>query len=484
MRRMRQLCWVLASGGLAIASLAPATRADTIVLKNGRHIVAAAVSVKDGQVSCETPAGELSLPESIVARVEKDDAGAILDAPPNSAAAALSIARPQGASLADVAGDVSIVHGGAIDADALARLDAAASQGSPGAVARAAAAESAASEFEFDRGNLGAALTHSEHALELEPAELPLLLNVAYLHLRRSEDTAALDYLDRARRLAPDSPDVAKLAGWAEYGLDRVPQAVAEWKRAQQLRPDPEVARALEKAERDLQEEQDFREGESAHFILRYYGGAAPQLAHEILQALEQDFLSISYTLDYTPPEPIGVVLYTNQAFNDITRAPRWVSALNDGRIRLPVQGLTSMTPKLARVLRHELTHSFITQKTQGRCPVWLQEGAAQWMEGRRAGTVAPLLVTLYDHHEEPSLAVLEGSWMNLPPDFAAVAYGWSLAVVENVVQAGGPVDIQRLLDRIAQGSSTEAAVRSTLRMSYDDLNRSTAEYLRRTYLH
>jgi Peptidase MA superfamily len=479
---MRQVFRMLAAGCLAAACLAPAAWADTVFLKNGRRIAVDDVSIKNGKVTCETSAGQLVLPESIVARVEKDDARSESPGAPNPSAANLAIERPQVAPFDDGGQTISVVHDGALDQDALARLDDASSGGSPQAVARAAAAESAASEFEFDRGNLAAALAHSERALELKPDELTLLLNVAYLHLRRSEDIAALDCLARARRVAPDSSDVAKLSGWAEYGLDRLPQAVEDWRRAQRLRPDPEVARALAKAERDLKAEQNFREQKSAHFILRYYGGAAPELEQEILPTLEQDYLSISNTLDYTPPEPISVVLYTDQAFEDITRAPRWVGALYDGRIRLPVQGLTSMTPELAHVLKHELTHSFITQKTQGRCPVWLQEGVAQWVEGRSAAKIAPLLVTLYDHNEEPSLAALEGSWMGLPNGLAAVAYGWSLAVVESVVQAGGPVDIQRLLDRIAEGSSTEDAVRSTLRMNYTALNRFTADYLRRTY--
>ena len=37
------------------------------------------------------------------------------------------------------------------------------------------------------------------------------------------------------------------------------------------------------------------------------------------------------------------MVLYTQQAFADITRAPGWVGALNDGRIRVPVQGLSEL---------------------------------------------------------------------------------------------------------------------------------------------
>ena len=146
--------------------------------------------------------------------------------------------------------------------------------------------------------------------------------------------------LDRARRIDPDSVDAAKLSGWAYYGLNRVDDAVSEWKRALALKPDAEVQHALEKAERDAQEEAAYREGETTHFRLRYNGDAAPELAREVLQTLETEFAEISSTLNYVPPEPIGVVLYTNQTFTDITRAPSWVGALNDGRIRVPGRGL------------------------------------------------------------------------------------------------------------------------------------------------
>ncbi len=118
----------------------------------------------------------------------------------------------------------------------------------------------------------------------------------------------------------------------------------------------------------------------------------------------------------------------------DITRAPSWAGALNDGRIRVPVEGLTSMTDELARVLKHELTHSFVAQKTDGHCPVWLQEGIAQYMEGKRSRIVAGALFSAYEKHMEFSLASYETSWLNLPKDTATSAYAWSLAAVEAMV--------------------------------------------------
>ena len=465
--------------------LVSVARADTIVLTNGRRIVAAGIVHENGKVTFDTQEGQLSLPESMVARVEKDSAG-LVSAAPNPRAATVKIARPErGMTGGDGRAAALVVHDGGIDRQALAQLDAAAAEGGAEAIASAAAGESAAGRFAFDSGDLQQAMVHANRAVALAPSQVPLLLDVAYLHLQLSEAPAAIDTLDRARRLDPDSPDVAKLAGWADYLLNRLPQAVAEWKRAQELRPEPEVAQALEKAEHDLAVEGNFREGQSAHFDLRYYGGAAPELARDILPLLESDFQSTASLLAYTPSEPIAVVLYTKEVFSDVTRAPKWANALNDGRIRVPVQGLEAVTPELARVLKHELAHSFISQKTRGRAPVWVQEGVAQWIEGSRVGgTAAATLLSLYDRHQDPALSVLEGSWLSSGNDFAGIAYAWSLATIEGVVANGGPGDVERLLDGITTEPATEAAVRSVLRLDYNDLNRATAEYLRRAYLH
>lgn len=461
--------------------LAGGARADTIVLKNGRRIVGTNITRENGKVSCETPAGIVTVPESIVATIEKDGAGGASSM--NPAAAYLPMGPPPAAAPAADALARSVIHDGAIDLDVLARLDSKAGGGVPEDIASAAAAEALASHFAYDHADLNAALDHAQRAVSLAPSQLPLLLDVAYLHLRRGEYTAALDALDPARRLAPDSADVAKLTGWADYGLNHLASAISEWKHAQELHPDDDLAQALQKAEHELEVEGDFREGDSAHFALHYYGGATPELARGILQELESDFDEISNMLGSAPAEPISVILYTDEAFKDITRAPGWVGALNDGRIRIPVQGLNFVTPDLAHVLKHELTHSFINDKTHGNAPVWLQEGMAQWVEGRRSGDAAAALLDLYNRQADPSLAILEGTWMKLPADFAATAYAWSLAVVEGI-EANGPGDLVRLLDRLSTGASGEVAVQSVLHMSYADLNAQAADYLRRTYTH
>jgi hypothetical protein len=103
-------------------------------------------------------------------------------------------------------------------------------------------------------------------------------------------------------------------------------------------------------------------------------------------------------------------------------------------------------------------------------------------MEGRRTDPAAAAeLLDLYNQHEDPSLSILEPSWLNLQPGFASVAYKWSLAVVETI-EATSPGDLERILDRIDEGVSTQDAVRATLHLSYADLNNTTADYLHKTH--
>jgi tetratricopeptide (TPR) repeat protein len=378
----------------------------------------------------------------------------------------------------------------------LARLEDETRTGGAAAVRRLAVAYDSAALFEFNRGDMEHALYLLRRGLTFAPDHLSLLLNLARLQMRRGEYSAALDSLDRAERVAPDDADTAVLLGWAYRGTNRLDRTVEEWKRALSLRPDPKLERALEKTQRDLEEERSYRAEESGHFALRYSGGATDMfLSGEILRTLETHFSAIESELHYTPPDAIAVVLYTDQAFADVTRAPGWAGALNDGRIRVPVHGVSAVDASLSRVLKHELTHSFIYQKTGGSCPTWINEGLAQWMEGKRSEKFAATLAKAIEVAEAQAQAKshgaghssvtpewLEGSWARLSTEEASVLYPLSLAMVEYIIRTNGMADIERLLGAITTEPSTEAALRSTLRMDYADLQKETARYLRRTY--
>jgi tetratricopeptide (TPR) repeat protein len=444
--------------------------------------VAYNVSEDGDKIRYETAAGELSIPKSIVDHIEKGGLMPVTESPA-TAAANLNITPPPMEATANAAEiDQAAVHDGAIDREYIARLEGEAHGGNAKANEKAALAHHAAAQFELARGDMEHALSDERTAITYLPEQPVLLMNVAYLYLKKSEFKQSIEYLERAKRVSSDNADIYKLEGWAYYGMNRPDQAVQEWKKSLALKPDVETQAALDKALRDKQEEENYKENESAHFQLKYNGAAQPALAREVLHTLETHYTTIESELNYTPPEQIGVVLYTQQAFSDITRAPGWVGALNDGRIRVPVQGLTGVDSELSRVLKHELTHSFIQQKTRGRAPTWIQEGVAQWMEGKKSDENAAVLLQIYDGGQAAPLGRLEGSWMGLPGDVAQYAYAWALANVEYIVETQGMGDVERILDRIAAGGTTEDALKEVLHDDYGDLMRSTTEYLKKNY--
>src|SRR3981081_1875164 len=246
--------------------------ADTIVLKNGRRILALNAYEGGDKVRYLTSAGELSLPKSIVDHIEKGGAVPMAGSP-GADAANLAIAPPSAQPIGGGDSDAierAAVHDGAIDRPYIAKLEGEARAGTKQANFNAAMGHHAAASFEISHGDMEHALTDERTALIYAPEEPALLMNVAYVHLRRSEYKQSLDYLERARRVAPDNPDVSKLAGWAYYGLNKLDQAVAEWKKALALRPDAEVQAALEKAQRDKKEEENYKDNESSTFAATY----------------------------------------------------------------------------------------------------------------------------------------------------------------------------------------------------------------------
>src|SRR4029077_20811180 len=235
-------------------------------------------------------------------------------------------------------------------------------------------------------------------------------------------------------------------------------EAVTSWKRSLQLRPDAAVQQFLAKAQREQTVESDFAQGESSHFTLHYEGKQTSEaLRRQILAALESDYDDLARDLGNPPRDNILVTLYTEQAFFDVTQAPSWSGGINDGKLRIPISGLSSMTPELARVLKHELAHSFINQLSAGRCPPWLHEGIAQLLEPRSLGSDGRQLARLFKSQRNLPLNVLEGSFMRFSGAEASVAYAESLAAVSYINDSYGLGDIQRILQRLSQGSSTEA---------------------------
>jgi tetratricopeptide (TPR) repeat protein len=472
---MRFRVTILVTISLMLAS--GAALADTIHLKNGRTILADHVRENGNRYEYDIGDDSYAVPKSSVDRVEAGGMPVITSSSATKSANDLPAFTPVD-SLANE-GDLpkTIVKDGKVDPDALAKLE------SKGNAELSATADFIAGKFEFEHGNIDQARHYFDGALRFQPENATVLIYYSALLVRTGNASQALTYAQRAVSAAPQSPDAYTVLGYAQQACDRTTDAVASWKHSLELRPDPTVQQYLTKAQREQNVETDFAQRESSHFVLHYEGKQTSEAFRgQIIAALESDYDDLARDLGTPPRDNILVTLYTEQAFFDVTRAPAWSGALNDGKLRIPISGLSSLTPELARVLKHEQAHSFINQLSAGRCPPWLHEGIAQLMEAKSVGSDGHQLALLFKSQRNIPLNVLEGSFMRFSGAEAYLAYAESLAAVSYINDTYGIGDIQRILQRLSEGSSTEAALRATIHSDYGQLESEVGKYLSDKY--
>ncbi len=448
--------------------------AEVIHLKNGRTIYADQVRENGAHLEYDLGEDSYAIPKSVVDRIE---AGGVRPGRVSTAGGKDSRDVPSFTPADNLKGEPEvsekIIHEGKVDADALAALE---QQGNPRATA---AAYFIAGKHEMEQTNFSKARSYFEAALRFEGQNPTILNYYTALLLRTGNAVEALPFAERAVRVAPDSPDTLAILGYAQYASDRNRDAIRSWKRSLEIRPDAQVQKYLAKAERDASAESDFTQKETSHFTLRFEGKQTPEsLRRDLVSTLESHYDDLVRDLGIAPRGSIAVVLYTDQAFFDVTQSPSWAGAVNDGKLRIPVDGMSSVTPDLSRVLKHELAHSFINQLASGRCPQWLNEGIAQAMEPKSLSSRGRRLAGLFKAQQEIPFNALEGSFMRFSPMEAILAYDESLAAVQFIIDTQGISDVQRILQRLGEGSSTEVALRATIHDDYGRLQGEVGKYL------
>jgi hypothetical protein len=445
---------------------ASALSAEVIHLKNGDVIYADGATEKGNDVTYEVGDNVFTIPKS---RVQSIETGA--RPVPNIAE------LPQLTPESHLGGEDQlldkVVHENAVDRSALTAVE---SRGRPNEIALA---YYIAARTEFQTGKYNDSRRDFETALRNDP-ENPTVLNYyAALLVRTGNPLDAISYAEKATRIAPDSADAFAVLGYAQFSADRLRDAIESWRKSLALRPDTSIQRLLARAEREAHAESSFSEREKGHFVLHYEGGQTSEsLRSQLVEALEAQYQDLRSQLGMEPRSTVQVILYSNQAFFDVTRAPSWTGALNDGKLRIPISGLTALTPELAHVLRHELTHSFVNQLAMGRCPHWLNEGVAQALEPRTLGSRASRLAELFKLEQEIPLNQLETSFTSFNTIEAALAYDESLAAVNYIRNTYGMSDLLRILQRIGEGESAEAAMRATIHADYRQFEDELRLYL------
>jgi len=480
---------------LLLAGLCPA---DTIYLNDGTSITAKRVTRTASEVRYVAGGAEQTIPSSSVSRIEPGSGMGISIGTSSSG----WIAPSRNSTPTRRLGEGSQKASNDALADSLASKSAKQNPGYPALGARiigssgvsnralydiesegdssqTVAAYLIASHYSYEHGDSEAAQRYLRRCLRLAPAQPAVLQWNAFLLMERGEYAAAVRQAKRAEQEDPKSVGALRVLGMAYYHSGRFDDAIATWKRAQKLEPAEFITAYLEKAKREQGVEGNFFESQSAHFMLRYEGSRTELgFAPELLSTLGRQYVALQNELGFSPGITITVIVYTGRKFSDATRAPDWAGGINDGKIRIPVRNLKSVTPELERVLRHEMAHSFIHAYVHGACPTWLQEGIAQMVEPDTSGALAGPLGRAFDQGRTVPLRYLEGSFLGLSSSQAELAYAESLAAVEYLRSAKGVYGLRRILDALNEGDEPEDALQRAVQLNYKELESGIAGYL------
>ena len=469
---MRHLMTIALLLGL-LGAIATAS-ADVVVLKSGRRIETWKVEERGDRVYYQTPEGEVGIPKRLVERVERSDAV------PNWTTGKSPVKPSTSGLPASGEEDVGrVVAGGRVDRELLKRFEEEAIHNlTEPPKARAAAANALVADFYYEQGDLPAAEDSLKRALTFAPNHPRLVLNLAVLAIEQQRYPAALDYIQTALRDQSYSFEAYRLQGWVYYQMEDLNRATSSWKQALAARPDPEVEALLRKAESEAKVAENYLDKQSGRFVLRYDSGQAPdRVGVEILAALDEMYSDMVGTFNYSPREPIVVLLYPQETFYDLTGVPPEVDGLYDGKVRVPITGLNTVPPQLRTVLRHELVHAFVALKTRRHAPRWVQEGLAQWHAGQRPPVSGSAFRPLFEPRDGSAVFRIQQAFGNSSQMGAAYMASWY--VVDSLQRRYSLGDMDRFLEALARGDSMEQALYAAFRLTYEDLDREVFDSLR-----
>jgi hypothetical protein len=298
--------------------------------------------------------------------------------------------------------------------------------------------------------HLTQAAVHLRRAAAVWPDNVRPRLALMDVMLEANDWPAAEAAAREALIAAPRAPEAWRGLGYALLRQDRNREAEEALRAALELREDPWARNLLERLEKQAVDERGMTERKLARFNVRYDGDAHEDVGREILRVLERHYVTLVRAMDHEVNAPIPVVLFTQQSYYDATGAPAWSGGQYnhfDGRIRLPIGGLTpSLTSDIESVLIHELTHAFVADLSGGRAPRDVQEGLAQYMEGKR---IASLL------SDEQAAALASGRAGGVGGFYLS-----ALAFAEYLMAQRGQGGVNDLLRAMAETGSVDEAFR------------------------
>ena len=199
----------------------------------------------------------------------------------------------------------------------------------------------------------------------------------------------------------------------------------------------------------------------SEFFSLTCHSAMHSQTVWNICRLIHRTYAELGEMIGYYPLSPVPISI-TNTNGTELSQRllPNWASGCYDGSIQLvycavsePVLGV------LYALLRHEWVHLLIHHLTNGRCPIWLDEGLAQGIARPMFQSERLNLQQAVETKRLLPFTALSEPFSQLPAKYRKLAYIQSTAIVEHLIQQFGLPQIRVLLYQLGNDIPAETAI-------------------------
>lgn len=339
-----------------------------------------------------------------------------------------------------------------------------------------------------DKGDLPEAARQLEEAVRLDPANTQLKQNLSMMHVQRAQDayrahriSQAKEAIQDAIRIDPDNADAYALLGEVEYNSQRMKEAKAAWQAAVKLRPGfGQVTQRLAQLNEEMPVESGLERISQVYFDIRFPDSIERSAGFDLQERLSAARRSVGSDFGYWPNRKIVVLVYSAAQFRQLRKdAPEWAGGQYDGKIRVPLPSLELGPDKVGQILTHEYTHAVVYDVTGNRCPVWLNEGLAEYEAWKGAPLAWQILPKAASQGRlMPWAQLFASGFSGLSNEAALLAYEQSHSIVRFLVERYGFWRIKHLLQTVKQGTPAEQALVEEFRLKLPRLEENWRTWL------
>ncbi len=339
-----------------------------------------------------------------------------------------------------------------------------------------------------DQGQWDAAKAQMQEAMRVDAPNTQFPKNLANIYLSEAHHDYEAQHVDDAKAAAEQAiafnPALAQayaLLGEIEYRRQQLTKAKAAWEKAVELDPYlGDIAKRLEQVKEELPVESKFERLSQAYFDLRYEEQLERPAGFDVRDALLQARSEVGSDFAYWPKYKIVVLIYSAQSFRALrAETPDWVAGQFDGKIRVPLPNGQMDVDTVKQILFHEYTHAVVHDLALNKCPIWFNEGLAEYEGTKRGPRRLDQLAAAAKKGQLLAWSQLEEQFSTtLPADSVALGYQESRSVVQYLVDRYGFWRIRRVLKALADGATLEDALSREFHLKPDRLEANWRAWL------